>query len=528
MYSAGDHSPVSHISSVSSLSSHSSSSSENGLEVVRHKRKQSNDSNAAAELNGVEHSPTETASTAKGGKGKGGASKKQKANNATNTKAKPNARTASVPTVTTAAAAKGKGSDSSHSTPPTASPAAKPAVPNNNVYPDNWIPCSFGGPAGPAMTSVARTADKGKDVLNVAWPMQYSTYNSMQQYFVSLILAIKQPDAPTITDIIHLIAHAMEVAPAPSMTFLLRRLGYVPQPVAAESNDDADCRRVVWRSPNPFLPYMTLPHHFRLNWSVSPETTQPEDTTVINFPTLCWWRAKENRFVRRSDGSVQAFETSFHPGTHAGSSQRPPADSPLSSTDSTAATPTPQTPATPSTEPASPSDPTAASSLPSLPPGEIDMSVLDLPCHVEVNSAFERMFGYSQSEIRILFIRHGKQGLARLADAQQFRQCHELSMRDACEGQQEFSHVIDVRPKYGGTMKTVMHQKLVVGNEGLVWKKLYMWIPLTKAMKEAYVASQQAAGVAAPTFCGEKVAGPTESKDASKVASKVEHNATMK
>ena len=142
------------------------------------------------------------------------------------------------------------------------------------------------------------------------------------------------------------------------------------------------------------------------------------------------------------------------------------------------------------------------------------MSILDLPCHVEVNSAFERMFGYSQSEIRILFIRHGKQALARLADAQQFRLCHELSMRDACEGQQEFSHVIDVRPKYGGTMRTVMHQKLVVGNEGLVWKKLYMWIPLTKAMKEAYHAMTSKAAAAAGGSGGGGGSGSGSSGDA--------------
>ena len=490
MYGPGDHSPVSHVSSASSLSSHSSSSSEGGLESGRHKRKQSSDSNPA-EANGQEHSPTETTGIVKG-RGRG-AGKKQKAanNNNGNSRAKPNAKTAPVTAAAAAIAAKLK-SAAPTATAPTAAAVADEAA---------------------SVLSVNRSTDKA-DAMNVAWPMQSSTFSMMQQYFVGIILALK-PDNQTITDVVHLIAHAMEVAPAKSFTMLLRWLGYVPQPAAADSSastDDADCKRVVWRTPNPLLPYMTLPHHFRLNWSVSPETTMPEDTTVINFPQLTWWRAKETRFVRRPDGSVQAIETVFHPNPGctpvvlpgAGAAQPLPTDSPFSTSgesSSTAATPTPQTPATPSTEPASPPSESAAasspaSSLPTLPPNEIDMSVLDLPCHVEVNSAFERMFGYSQSEIRILFIRHGKQALARLADAQQFRQCHELSMRDACEGQHEFSHVIDVRPKYGGTMKTIMHHKLVVGNEGLVWKKLYMWVPLTKSMKDAYIASKQQAAAA--------------------------------
>ena len=502
MYGAEDHSPVSHVSSISSHSSHSSSSSDGGgvADGMRHKRKQSSDSTAGGEGNGTEHTATEGIAAAKGGRGRAASQKKQKASTTNNnTKAKANTKTA--PT-TTSTAVTAKRSDSSPTTPATAAPSSSVG--------DCWS----GNPT--AITSVHGSVDKG-DPTTKAWPLHTSAaYANMQQYFVSLILAVKQPDATTITDIIHLIAHAMEVAPAQSFSYVLRRLGYTPQPAADSSgsggsssgsgSDDGEEKRVVWRSSNPNLPYMTLPHRFRLNWSVSPETTQPEDTTAINFPMLMWWRSKEARFVRRADGFVQAIETAFYtnpagtPPQQQQSQQPQPADSPSSVADSTTATPTsmptptPQTPATPSTEPATPTtttDPSTTSSSPSsssasLPPSAIDMSVLDLPCHVEVNAAFERMFGYSQSEIRILFIRHGKQALARLADAQQFRQCHELSMRDACEGQQEFSHVIDVRPKYGGTMRTVMHQKLVVGGEGLVWKKLYMWIPVTKQMKDAY------------------------------------------
>ena len=506
MYSAGDHSPVSHVSSVSSLSSHSSSSSESGPESGgRQKRKQSADG-IPTEANGLEHSPTDTAGTAKG-KGKA-ANKKQRANStgatasSNNNKAKTNAKTSPVLTTDPTAAIKGR---SSQPTPSATFLGATPAAATTNgmtldrVYDSTPVP------------SVRRAGDRGEST-NVAWPIHVATYNAMQQYFVSLILAMKDPDNQTVTDIIHLIAHAMEVAPEKSIQSLLRQLGYVASPSTAESgasSDDANYRRVVWRTPNPLLPYMTLPHHFRLNWSVSPETTLPEDTSIINFPTLCWWRAKEVRFVRRSDGFVQALETHFHPNPNctpartqtAASTLPQPSDSPFSTCDSSsAATPTPQTPATPGPEPSSPSS--DLSSIPILSPSEIDMSVLDLPCHVEVNSAFERMFGYSQSEIRLLFIRHGKQAMGRLADAQQFRQCHELSMREASEGQQEFSHVIDVRPKYGGTMKTIMHHKLVVGSEGLVWKKLYTWIPLTKSMKEAYIASKMqtaAAGTVAAT-----------------------------
>ena len=503
MDGAGDYSPVSHVSSISSTSS--SSSSDNGADGARQQKRKHSADGGPADANGLERSPlSETTSIAKG-RGRGGG-KKQRSTSAQNgsngsangsSKAKANAKTPPTSSPAPAAAVKLKGEDSST--------AALDAATTAALAPHSGFGWCGDGHANTAAAVVS--VEKSAPLPNEAWPVQTSTYTNMQNYFVSLILAMKTPDTQNVTDVIHLIAHAMEVAPVPSFTSLLRRLGYVPQPAPAAAGEDPDNKRVVWRSPNALLPFMTLPHHFRLNWSVSPDTTPCEDTATINFPMLMWWRAKEVRFVRRADGSVQAIETSFHSNPGCTPAPPLPTGSPHSAATDSATptpTPTPQTPATPSTEPASPAATEASSTaaaFDTLPPSAIDMSQLDLPCHVCVNSAFERMFGYSQSEIRILFMRHGKQALARLADAAQFRACHELAMREACEGQHEFSHVIDVRPKYGGSMKTLMHHKLVVGNEGLVWKKLYCWIPLTKSMKDAYVATKQAGanGAAART-----------------------------
>jgi len=52
-------------------------------------------------------------------------------------------------------------------------------------------------------------------------------------------------------------------------------------------------------------------------------------------------------------------------------------------------------------------------SLP-IPINEVDISNLELPQSVAANASFERMFGYTQAEIRSLFIREGTKGMMRL------------------------------------------------------------------------------------------------------------------
>ena len=111
------------------------------------------------------------------------------------------------------------------------------------------------------------------------------------------------------------------------------------------------------------------------------------------------------------------------------------------------------------------------------------MSLLDLPCHVEVNSAFERMFGWSQSEVKSLFMRYGKQAMSRLAVPAQLRRVHEHDVKGMCEGQNEFTHVIDICTKYGSGMKTIMHHRLVIGDSGMVYKKIYCFTPLPVGYK---------------------------------------------
>ena len=341
--------------------------------------------------------------------------------------------------------------------------------------------------------------------------------------FKNMLLACTVVTQRNTTDIVCFLAHLMEVLPEFAMLDFIRALGYVAHPQPAV---DGAPERVVWRAPRDFLPIITLPHRFRLNWARSLESAGPEDPSVINLPTLMWWREREMSFVRKNDfivampvptkneaismftgqeGAPFSGQTSLtvkdsrdsrdgpddavlSPVPLSSTASTPTMDSQQSTVSSvsslrTSPPPIPSPSDSPSTAAASvaaaPSLPAAA---PSLLPSEIDMSQLDLPCHVEVNPSFERMFGYSQAEVKSLFMRYGKQAMARLADPAQLRRLHERDVRGMCEGQNEFSHVVDVHTKYGSGMKTLMHHKLVVGENGMVYKKLYQFVPLTKGL----------------------------------------------
>ena len=356
--------------------------------------------------------------------------------------------------------------------------------------------------------------------------LQYATLT-----FKNVITSCNMITPSNTTDIICFLAHVMEVLPEFALTNFIKQLGFVPYPLPSV---DGEAQRVMWRSAKEYLPYITLPHRFRLNWSRSPENTTVEDPSVINFPTLMWWREREMQFVKKMDfiaaqpidgpGRTRSQSMSQFPNESAA----PPVNSPLVTSkegevkeerdggqpstpvlspvpmSSTTSTPSVDTPSitsstslqSPPPLPSSPSDsPTSVSSFPALPsgatlsPSQVDMSLLDLPCHVEVNSAFERMFGYSQSEVKAMFMRYGKQAMARLADPKQLRRVHEQDVQGMCEGQNEFTHVIDIHTKYGSGMRTIMHHKLVVNESGMVFKKLYLWLPapagLTKLLDTA-------------------------------------------
>lgn len=237
----------------------------------------------------------------------------------------------------------------------------------------------------------------------------------------------------------------------------LRRLDYSPEkdavvdnntntpntPTPAANTNDQPPQPVsrIWRSIHTWLPFITLPHRFRLNWSISPDTPMPNTGDCVNFPTLKYWRPAELYYYRKGKG-IMAKEVLTEESTSGSSSSA------------------------------------ASSLLTSLLPSEIDLSLLDLPFRVQVNSAFERLFGYTQTEIKLMFTREGKHAVFRLMDTQTLRQIHGHDLKGVVEGTTEFVHYILIHTKYGSGMKTLLHHTLEVNQQNQVCKVIYTFIPL--------------------------------------------------
>ena len=484
-YRADTASPVSHASSHSSHSSHSSNSG--GHEPVKqetgpapHKRKSShegllNGSDGAEQQMRDVGDDTEAAGN-KRGRGKAGKKQKQqdggeqpqRKNSLPSPVLSPTATTASrgrkrsVPAAPASIASTPSPSDgSSSSSGSTSSSSAPGTSPTASSLASTPVTPNFTG-GGNDVSVCGLTLNPSGPMAADSWFVNQSTFQQVVQTFRTVILSASALTASNTTDIVCLMAHMMEVMPEQNLSMLLRILGYSPQPVTRQEEDptwDGLEKKTQWRAPYAFLPYVTLPRRFRLNWSVSTEQAAPEDQTVINFPTLLWHRAREMSFVRRGDVIV---------GVELDREKEKEAD-----------------------KEAAPSPPSAAAASRPLLPSEIDMALLELPCRVEVNASFERMFGYSQSEVKTLFVRHGKQALSRLADPTQLRRIHTQDLKGMCDGQNEFTHVVDINTKYGSGMRTIMHHKLVIGESGMVCKKIYQWIPVPAALRK--LEEQQAA-----------------------------------
>ena len=202
--------------------------------------------------------------------------------------------------------------------------------------------------------------------------------------------------------------------------------------------------RTNYRSPHAHLPSISLPHRFRFNWSLSPETAFPEEGLVTNFPTIMWYHyPPAAHWVYSDNGLIVPV----------------PAESFVSV----------------GWSPSSPLHGVGAGER-TLLPHEIDLSLTEQHCILLCNTAAERLFGYSMRELKLAFIREGKKAFMRLFDGS-IQQAHDADMRKYnSQGQTDFFHWVGIRTKFGSVLRVLMNRKFVVDEDGFVIVNRYTFI----------------------------------------------------
>ena len=254
---------------------------------------------------------------------------------------------------------------------------------------------------------------------------------------------------------VHVISHFNESMPQPFFVSLLREMGYRPifSPPAdvkkegggsgsshdskaagseADNGGGSESRdkRTLWRSTHPHLPDIILPLQRRFNFSGSPINPLKEVTLTTRLPALIIGRGE---LPLPLPVHTPPSSSSF-PG--AGSPSFPPPYRPL-------------------------------------------MNDIDLPMNVQVNVEFEYVFGYTQQELKILFIHHGRRALDRLTAGTDQR-VGLLSVKSAVDGLTELAETVTITNKYGNQIRAMEHRKVTL--DEIAWFKnvVFTWIPFSK------------------------------------------------
>ena len=193
-------------------------------------------------------------------------------------------------------------------------------------------------------------------------------------------------------------------------------------------------RQTRWRSIYAHLPDLILPLQRRFNWTGSPVTALKEVTLTTRLPALIIAR-----------GELPA---------------RLPLHTPSS-------TPSPSLP------------PLLLHCLhPFPPPPRPLINDIELPITVHVNVEFEYVFGYTQAELKILFLHHGRRALDRLTAGTDQR-VGLLSVKSAVDGLTEMAELVTITSKYGNQIRAMEHRKVAL--DEIAWFKavVFTWLPVS-------------------------------------------------
>lgn len=261
--------------------------------------------------------------------------------------------------------------------------------------------------------------------------------NRIIQHFTSSIRNILSlPSTPyTDADCLYIFSHLMDVMRPDLFRRFLTGLNYTS--TSSPSAHEAD--RSVWRS-DLRLPMVSLPHRMNMDWSRSLLTPLPDEPNSLNIATLICQRPEAVTLHRFRDGFV---------AVEAGSSK-------ILNEDHTQH-----------------SDP--------IPLNQVDLSLCSVPISCQVNCAFERLFGYTQQEVRSLFLREGKAALYVLNNRSELIEIHRKNMKGLIEGQTECCWSVGINTKYGSApLRTLIMMKQFMNETSCTMKKLAMWVPLPK------------------------------------------------
>ena len=103
---------------------------------------------------------------------------------------------------------------------------------------------------------------------------------------------------------------------------------------------------------------------------------------------------------------------------------------------------------------------------------------IDIPMSVRVSASFERLLGYSQSEVRQWFAREGETALFQLIRADSWSRFMELDFEARWDGRPECCLYVMCLTKWNTSIPCLLHCTNSFGNEGILSKRIMSFIRL--------------------------------------------------
>jgi hypothetical protein len=103
---------------------------------------------------------------------------------------------------------------------------------------------------------------------------------------------------------------------------------------------------------------------------------------------------------------------------------------------------------------------------------------IDVPMSVRVSASFERLLGYSQSDVRQWFAREGETALFQLIRADGWSRLMELDFDAKWEGKSEYCLYVMCLTKWKTSVPCLLHCTNSFGSEGNLSKRMMSFIRL--------------------------------------------------
>lgn len=255
------------------------------------------------------------------------------------------------------------------------------------------------------------------------------------------------------TGIVYVLLHIMAFLEPGVMRELLKRVDYTPGPQTAlkRGKDITQVFTQVFMPKLPSWPRITLPTEAKLSWMNSPDHAPAEvDFAAPQFAQMIWYRPYRMLFYRLPGSSrVLCCDRSSGP----------------------------------------------------LPPNaivepmnQVDLDSLRPPIFVVVNRAFERLFGFSQSEVKGMYCREGRAAMSRFMDLEQYKAISIDGSRKIFSGDSESSHFVTIITAHGHRITALVLHRIKFDQAGFVLKRTWLWVKLPSTRTAAPAAKNISSG----------------------------------